>query len=84
MSKQTVIVRKKIGKVVSVKNINTATVVVDNIKEHRLYHKKYTISKKYLCENPDNKFQVNDMVEIVPCRPLSRRKHYLISKKIND
>lgn len=82
--KSKIIVRKKIGQVVAAKNENTAAVLVESVKQDRLYHKKFTVHKKFLCENPENKYQVGDLVEIVPTRPLSRLKHYLISRKIND
>jgi small subunit ribosomal protein S17 len=78
------VLKKKIGEVVATGSERTATVLVERIKQHPLYHKKYTVGQKFLCENPENKFKVGDQVEIVPCRPLSKRKHYEISRKIND
>jgi small subunit ribosomal protein S17 len=84
INKQTTIVRKKIGQVVAANSKMTATVLVERIKEHRLYKKKFRVGKKFLCENPENKYQIGDLVEIVPTKPLSKRKHYLISRRKND
>ena len=84
MTNKEVVVKKKVGKVVACGSEKTATVLVERIKKHSLCQKKFTVGKKFLCENPENKFKVGDMVEIVPTRPISRMKHYLISRKIND
>lgn len=83
MTNKLTVVKKKIGTVVKCGSLNTATVSVDRTKEHRLYHKKYTISTKFLCENPENKFVVGDLVEIVSGRPISKRKSYTIIKKVD-
>lgn len=84
MLNKSVVIKKKVGEVVSCGSERTASVLVEKIKQHPLYHKKFTLGKKFLCENPENKFQVGDQVEIVPVRPLSKRKHYMITRKIND
>ncbi len=81
---KTVIVQKKVGEVIKTGSERTATVLVSRIKEHPLYKKKYKVGRKYLCENPEDKFKTGDMVEIVPTRPLSKRKRYLVSRKLND
>lgn len=78
------IIKRKIGQVVATGSDQTATVSVAKIKQHRLYHKKYQLDQKFLAQNPDNQFKVGERVEILPCRPLSKRKHYIISRKFND
>lgn len=81
---KTVIVQKKVGEIVKTGSKRTATVLVSRLKEHRLYKKKYKVGQKYLCENPEDKFIVGDLVEIVPSRPISKRKRYIVSRKLND
>lgn len=76
------ILKKKTGQVIKLGSERTATVLVERVLKHPLYHKKYKIGKNYLCENPKNQFIVGDLVEIAPCRPLSKNKHYFIVKKI--
>jgi len=78
------VLKTKNGEVVATGSERTATVLVERVKQHPLYHKKYKVGTKFLCENPENKYQVGDTVEIVPIRPLSKRKHYQISRKLND
>lgn len=76
------VLQRKIGEVIAANKHFTATIVVGRQKKHPLYQKSYKIDKKFLCENPENKFKEGDFVEIIPTRPLSRRKHYLINKVV--
>lgn len=70
-----------IGRVVSNKSKNTATVLVESTKTHPLYKKRYQSSKKYLV---DDSFAVNvgDIVEFIKCRPISKRKHWRVTKVV--
>jgi len=60
----------------------TAIVKVDRKAIHPKYKKRYVVSKRLKCENPENKYKTGDMVEIIECRPLSKDKRWRISKKI--
>ena len=64
-----------IGRVVSVKSKNTATILVERIAKHPLYKKTYVQSKKYLV---DDKLGVSlgDIVEFINCKPVSKRKSF--------
>ena len=70
-----------IGRVVSVKLQKTATVLVDSTKTHPLYKKRFKSSKKYLV---DDSFGVSlgDVVEFIKVAPISKRKHWRITKVI--
>lgn len=70
-----------IGRVVSTKSKNTATVLVERVAMHPLYKKTFTRSKRYLV---DDKIGVKDgdIVEIIKCKPVSKNKHWMISKVI--
>ena len=68
-----------IGRVVSTKMKDTATVLVERVAKHPLYKKTFIRTKKYLV---DTKIPVKegDMVEIVKIRPISKNKHWRVLK----
>lgn len=70
------------GTVVSDKMDKTAIVSIDRKFLHPLYKKQYTISKRFKVENPENKYKVGDVVELASRRPISKFKHFTITKKI--
>ncbi|MEK9156061.1 MAG: 30S ribosomal protein S17 [Patescibacteria group bacterium] len=72
------------GKVVSDKMDQTVVVLVDRVKTHPLYKKKFTVSKKYKAHDGDNAHKTGDTVEIVPSRPISKDKHYKVVRKIES
>ncbi len=80
-------VEKKIkvirGKVIS--DIMDKTVVVDieRVKTHNLYHKKYTLNKKYKAHDEKNEYKNGDTVEIAPTKPISKDKKYIVINKIS-
>lgn len=66
-----------IGRVVSTKLKNTATVLVERQKIHPLYKKGIKFSKKYLVDDSLG-VETGAIVEIEKIRPKSRRKHFKI------
>lgn len=68
-----------IGRVVSTKNKNTATVLVERQAAHPLYKKTFIRSKKYLVDDQIN-VKDGDIVQIEKCRPVSKMKHFKIVK----
>ena len=68
-----------IGRVVSVKMNKTASILVEGEKEHPLYKKRFIFSKKYLVDDQKG-VKLGDIVEVTKIRPVSRRKHWTISK----
>lgn len=66
------------GVVVSNPTTNTAVVEVTVWKVHRLFHKRYKKTKRYLVENTAHTTPVGQITNITPCRPLSKRKHWTI------
>lgn len=76
------ILSKKIGVVVSDKMDQTVVILVERIKEHPIYKKKFTVSRKYKADDPKNEYKVGDKVEIVSTKPLSRDKHYKVVKTV--
>ncbi len=76
--KDTKKIKKLTGVVVSDKMDKTIVVKVDRLKTHRLYKKKYKVSKRYKVHDPKNTFKVKDKVVISETRPISREKRWLV------
>ena len=70
------------GVVVSVAMDKSAVIQVETRKKHPKYKKTIRRHKKYLAHDEDNSLAVNDFVEIMPTRPLSKRKRWRVSKVI--
>lgn len=70
------------GVVVSVAMAKTAVVQVETRKKHPKYKKTIRRHKKYLAHHEDDSLTVNDFVEIMPTRPMSKRKRWRVSKVI--
>jgi len=68
--------RELVGKVVSAKNENTITVLIETYTKDSLYGKRVKKSKKYAAHDNKNEAKVGDTVRIVECRPLSKTKHF--------
>lgn len=69
------------GRVLSAKLAKTVTVLVERKKIHPLYGKSYKRSKKYLVHD-DLGVVAGDVVEIVQIRPISKNKHFAISRVV--
>lgn len=69
------------GLVVAAKQPLTVTVKIDTLKRHPLYKKRVKKSRKYLVHDPVG-VAVNDTVIFKETKPISRRKHWQIVKKI--
>ena len=75
-------IKTKTGLIVSDKADKTVTVLVSRQKEHRIYKKKYRISKKFKCHDDKNQYKTGEMVEITECRPVSRDKCFKVLRRI--
>lgn len=73
-----------IGMITSASMQQTARVQIDRKKSHRLYGKQFQVSKQYLVHNPQDQFSVGDVVAIEESRPLSKRKHWIIVRRISQ
>jgi small subunit ribosomal protein S17 len=72
--------RTKSGIVTSAKMQNTVTVTVHRSVLHKMYGKRFRVTKKFLADT--NGMQVNegDHVTITECRPLSKRKCFKVTE----
>lgn len=71
------------GKVISNKMQKTVVVLVERIKEHQKYKRRYKVSKKYKAHTETGEYKVGDKVMIEECRPLSKEKRWKVIKKID-
>jgi small subunit ribosomal protein S17 len=69
------------GRVTSDKMDKTITVLVDRRVMHPLYKKFIRRSKKYAAHDEANTCQVGDVVRIEECRPISKRKTWLVVER---
>jgi small subunit ribosomal protein S17 len=70
------------GKVVSDKMAKTVVVLVERLKEHPKYHKRYRVSKKFKAHDEKGEYKTGDTVVIEECRPLSADKRFKVIKRI--
>lgn len=68
------------GRVVSDKADKTIVINVTTRKTHPLYKKQYTVNTKYMAHDDKNQAKVGDVVTVSETRPLSRRKHFTLTK----
>jgi small subunit ribosomal protein S17 len=66
------------GEVVSDKMSKTITVLVERRYIHPVYKKYVKRTDKYAAHDENNAFAVGDRVQIVECRPISRKKRWTV------
>lgn len=66
------------GTVVSDKMDKTIVVLVERIKKHPRYERRYRVFKKYKAHDPENKYKEGDKVTIQESKPVSRRKKWVV------
>jgi len=66
------------GIVVSDKMDKTVVVVVESIKQHPKYKRRYKVSKKYKAHDSEKKYHVGDKISIQECRPISKEKKWIV------
>jgi small subunit ribosomal protein S17 len=67
------------GVVTSVSMKDTITVAVTRYVKHPKYKKFQKLTKKYLAHAPQNTAAVGDKATISECRPISKRKHFMLT-----
>ncbi len=72
------------GIVVSDKMDKTVVVLVEKIKKHPKYKKRYRVFKKYKAHDPENKYKLGDKVSIQECRPISKEKKWQVIYKRSE
>ncbi|MBK7972012.1 MAG: 30S ribosomal protein S17 [Deltaproteobacteria bacterium] len=72
--------KRRIGIVVSDKMEKTVVVRVTRRAPHPLYKKVLRRHRKYMAHDEREVCKMGDTVEIVECRPISRRKSWRVRK----
>ena len=69
------------GRVTSDKMDKTVTVLVNRRVMHPLYKKFIRRSKKYAAHDDANACKIGDVVRIEECRPISKRKTWMVVER---
>lgn len=69
---------QKTGHVVSDKMDKTVVVAVNYVRRHPLYHKRITLTSKFLAHDENNECKAGDLVRIEEARPMSKRKRWIV------
>lgn len=69
------------GKVVSARTPKTLIVAVIHQFRHPLYKKAVNRTTRFAVHNEHTDIVVGDTVEIAPCKPVSKTKHYVVVSK---
>lgn len=70
------------GKVISAKMNKTITVSVERLVKHEMYGKFIRRTTKLLAHDADSQGREGDTVTIKPCRPMSRRKSWILVRVV--
>ena len=73
-------VRMLTGRVVSNKMDKTVAVAIERLVKHEKYGKYIRRTTKLLAHDEKNECKEGDLVDITPCRPLSRRKSWKLAR----
>ncbi len=68
----------KVGVVKSNKMDKTAVVSVERLVRHPLYTRAFKKTSSFAVHDEQNRCQIGDRVKIVECRPISKRKRWLL------
>lgn len=72
--------RTMTGRVVSSKMNKTVAVAVERVVQHPLFGKYIRRTTKLLAHDEANTCKEGDLVSIVECRPISRRKSWRVAE----
>ena len=64
------------GKVIKDKNDKTVVVLVKRKYSHPIFKKVISSTKKYYAHDKNNKFKNGDVVKIIECKPISKKKRF--------
>ena len=69
------------GVVTSAKNNKTIVVEVTRKFQHPFYKKVIKRSKKYHAHDENNKFKEGEIIKIIECNPISKKKRWKVLEK---
>jgi len=68
------------GTVVSNKMTKSVVVTVERQVRHQTYGKQQRLTTRFLAHDEDGTAKVGDRVAVVPSRPMSRRKRWVVTR----
>ena len=68
--------QQKVGLVVSNKMDKTIVVLVESLKKHRIYKRRYKQTTRFYAHDENNTCQIGDTVRIEESRPISKLKRW--------
>ena len=71
-----------VGKVVSDKMAKSVVVTVERKVRHGVYGKLQRLTSRFMAHDEDGVAKVGDRVALVPARPLSRRKRWVVTRVV--
>ena len=72
------------GRITNNKMDKTVVVAVEVVHTHRLYGRAIRRTHKFKAHDPENKYQIGDVVEIRESRPLSREKRWVVARLVKS
>ena len=72
--------RARTGTVSSVGGDKTIHVIVNNLVKHPMYGKYVRRRTKLAVHDPANEAQLDDLVEVIPCRRMSKTKSWRLMR----
>jgi small subunit ribosomal protein S17 len=71
-----------LGKVVSDKMAKSVVVTVERQVRHGMYGKQQRLTSRFMAHDEKDEAKVGDTVALVPSRPLSRRKRWVVTRVV--
>ena len=74
--------REIVGMVVSDAINKSVVVTIERQVRHELYGKQQRLTSRFMAHDEKNEAKVGDRVALVPSRPLSRRKRWVVIRVV--
>ena len=71
-----------VGTVVSNKMAKSVVVTIERQVRHGAYGKQLRLTSRFMAHDEDSVAKIGDRVALVPSRPLSRRKRWVVTRII--
>ena len=71
-----------LGKVVSNKMTKSIVVTTERQVRHGMYGKQQRLTSRFMAHDEKNEAKVGDTVALVPSRPISRRKRWVVTRVV--
>ncbi|XP_071691990.1 small ribosomal subunit protein uS17c [Rutidosis leptorrhynchoides] len=65
------------GRVICTTNDKTVNVEVTRLAPHPKYKRRVRKKKKFQAHDPENQFEVGDLVQLEKCKPISKKKTFV-------